>query len=66
LSDLTLGFSTLTLGFSTSYNPVLNQFADRLLATKLSRKAVICAVMHKPTHFIHGVIRTGKHFTQVI
>lgn len=43
-------------------NPILNQFAERLLATGLPRKAVICAVMHTLTHLIYGVIRTGKPF----
>ena len=44
------------------YNPILNQFAERLLATGHPKKAVICAVMHKLTHLIYGVIRTGKPF----
>jgi transposase len=44
------------------YNPILNQFAERLLATGMPKKAVICAVMHKLTHLIYGVIRTGKPF----
>lgn len=44
------------------HNPLLNQFAERLLATGMAKKAVICAVMHKLTHLIYGVIRTGKPF----
>jgi transposase len=44
------------------HNPLLNQFAERMLATGMSKKAVICAVMHKMTHLIYGVIRTGKPF----
>lgn len=44
------------------HNPILSQFAERLLATGLPKKAVICAVMHKLTHLIYGVIRTGKPF----
>jgi transposase len=44
------------------HNPLLNQFAERMLATGMSKKAVICAVMHKLTHLIYGVIRTGKPF----
>ena len=44
------------------HNPILNQFAERLLATGMAKKAVICAVMHKLTHLIYGVIRTGKPF----
>jgi transposase len=44
------------------HNPILNQFAERLLATGLPKKAVICAVMHKLTHLIYGVIHSGKPF----
>jgi len=44
------------------HNPILNQFAERLLSTGLPKKAVICAVMHKLTHLIYGVIRSGKPF----
>lgn len=44
------------------HNPILNQFAERLLVTGLPKKAVICAVMHKLTHLIYGVIRTGMPF----
>lgn len=44
------------------HNPLLKQFAERLLATGMSKKAVICAVMHKMTHLIYGVIRTDKPF----
>jgi transposase len=44
------------------HNPILNQFAERLLANGMAKKAVICAVMHKLTHLIYGVIRTGKPF----
>jgi hypothetical protein len=44
------------------FNPILHQFAERLQATGLPMKAVICAVMHKLTHLIYGVIRTGKPF----
>lgn len=44
------------------HNPILNRFAERLLATGMAKKAVICAVMHKLTHLIYGVIRTGKPF----
>lgn len=44
------------------HNPVLHQFAERLLATGMAKKAVVCAVMHKLTHLIYGVIRTGKPF----
>lgn len=44
------------------FNPILKQFAERLLTTGLPMKAVICAVMHKLTHLIYGVIRTGKPF----
>jgi len=34
------------------YNPIFNQFAERLLAAGLPKKAVICAVVLKLTHFI--------------
>jgi transposase len=44
------------------HNPILRQFADRLLATGMAKKAVIGAVTHKLTHLIYGVIRTGKPF----
>lgn len=44
------------------HNPILNAFAERLLATGMAKKAVICAVMHKLTHLIYGVIRTEKPF----
>jgi transposase len=43
-------------------NPILGQFADRLLATGMAKKAVICAVTHKLAHLIYGVIRNGKPF----
>jgi transposase len=46
----------------TPPQPILDQFAERLLATGLPKKAVICAVMHKLTHLIYGVIRTGQPF----
>jgi transposase len=44
------------------YNPILRQFAERLSATGMSKKAVIGAVMHKLTHLIYGVIHTGAPF----
>jgi transposase len=44
------------------HNPILKQFAERLLATGMAKKAVIGAVMHKLTHLIYGVIRTNKPF----
>ncbi len=44
------------------HNPILNAFAERLLASGMAKKAVIGAVMHKLTHLIYGVIRTGKPF----
>lgn len=44
------------------HNPILRQFAERLLATGMAKMAVIGAVMHKLTHLIYGVIRTGKPF----
>jgi transposase len=44
------------------HNPILNQFAERLLAKGMAKKAVIGAVMHKLTHLIYGVVHTGKPF----
>lgn len=44
------------------HNPLMRQFAERLLATGMAKKAVIGAVMHKLSHLIYGVIRTGKAF----
>ena len=47
------------------HNPILNRFAERLLGTGMAKKAVICAVRHKLTHLIYGVIRTGKPFDKL-
>lgn len=44
------------------HNPILKRFAERLAAGGMVKKAVICAVMHKLTHLIYGVINTGKPF----
>lgn len=44
------------------FNPIIKQFSERLLSSGLPPKAVICAAMHKLTHLIYGVIRTGKPF----
>ena len=44
------------------HNPILRQFADRLLATGMAKKAVIGAVTHRLAHLIYGVIRTRKPF----
>jgi transposase len=44
------------------HNPILRDFAARLLATGMAKKAVVGAVMHKLAHLIYGVIRTGKPF----
>jgi transposase len=44
------------------HNPILRQFAERLLANNMAKRAVISAVTHKLTHLIYGVIRTGKPF----
>lgn len=43
-------------------NPILRRFAERLLSTGMTKKAVIGAVMHKLTHLVYGVIHTGKPF----
>ncbi len=44
------------------HNPILRSFAERLLSGGMAKKAVIGAVMHKLTHLIYGVIRTGQRF----
>jgi transposase len=44
------------------HNPILHQFAQRLAATGMAKKAVIGAVMHKLAHLIYGVIHNGKSF----
>lgn len=44
------------------HNPLLRDFAERLLATGMAKKAVIGAVMHKLAHLIYGVVRNGKPF----
>lgn len=44
------------------HNPILRQFAERLLATGMEKRAVIGAVMHKLTHLIYGVIKNDKPF----
>lgn len=44
------------------HNPLLKTFAERLTKNGMSNKAVISAVVHKLTHLIFGVIRTGKPF----
>lgn len=44
------------------HNPLLRNFAERLLSTGMAKKAVIGAVMHKLAHLIYGVIHTDKPF----
>jgi transposase len=44
------------------HNPLLNPFAERLLANGMAKKAVIGAVMRKLVHLIYGVIKSGKPF----
>ena len=44
------------------HNPLLNVFAERLLANGMARKAVIGAVMRKLVHLIYGVVKSGKPF----
>lgn len=43
-------------------NQILNRFAEKLLTNGMSKMAVVGAVMHKLTHLIYGVIRSGKPF----
>jgi len=47
---------------ASRHNPLLHQFALRLAANGMAKKAVIGAVMHKLVHLIYGVIRTDKPF----
>jgi transposase len=47
---------------ASRHNPILQRFSKRLLDAGMAKKAVIGAVMHKLTHLIYGVIRTGKPF----
>ena len=47
---------------ASRHNPLLHQFAERLTNAGMAKKAVISAVVHKLTHLIYGVIRTGKPF----
>lgn len=44
------------------HNPILQRFAERLLASGMAKKAVIGAVMHKLVHLLYGVVRNGKPF----
>jgi transposase len=44
------------------HNPILKRFAERLMATGMTKMAVIGAVMHKLTHLLYGVIHTDKPF----
>lgn len=44
------------------HNPILNAFAERLIANGLAKKAAIGAVMRKLVHLIYGVVKSGKPF----
>jgi len=44
------------------HNPNMKEFAERLRAGGMASKAVLVAVMHKLTHLIYGVVKTGKPF----
>lgn len=44
------------------YNPAVRAFGERLRSGGLAPKAVIGAAMHKLTHLIYGVIRSGLPF----
>ncbi|WP_211445266.1 response regulator [Collimonas humicola] len=59
VQDRTLVYAISTLH---AQNPILRRFAEHLTATGMAKKAVIGAVMHKMTHLIYGVLRTGKPF----
>lgn len=44
------------------YNPLLNAFAERLLANGKAKRAVISAVTHKLIKIIYGVIASNQKF----
>jgi transposase len=44
------------------YNPVLQAFADRLLARGKPKMVVIAAVMRKLIHLVYGVLKSGQPF----
>ncbi|HEX9075591.1 MAG TPA: IS110 family transposase [Anaerolineae bacterium] len=44
------------------YNPVLQAFADRLLAHGKPKMVVIAAVMRKLIHLVYGVLKSGQPF----
>jgi transposase len=44
------------------HNPILNNFAERMLANGMAKQAVILAVMHKLAHLVYGVIHNGTPF----
>jgi transposase len=44
------------------HNPILHPFAHRLLASGLSKLAVIAAVMRKLLHLVFGILKSGQPF----
>ena len=44
------------------YNPLVKDMAARLKAKGMVPKAIIAAAMHKLTHLIYGVLKTGQPF----
>jgi transposase len=44
------------------YNPVLQAFADRLLARGKPKMVIIAAVMRKLIHLVYGVLKSGQPF----
>ncbi|WP_229262696.1 transposase [Duganella radicis] len=47
---------------ASRHNPVLKNFAERLHANGLPKKAVIGAVMRKLVHLMFAVVRSGIAF----
>jgi transposase len=44
------------------YNPIIQTFCQRLLASGLKPMEVIGAAMHKLLHLIYGILKSGKPF----
>ena len=44
------------------FNPLLKEFAERLLANGKKPKQVIIAIMRKLLHQIHGILKSGQPY----
>lgn len=44
------------------YNPTIKAMRERLLATGLAKKAIVCASMRKLVHQIFAIVKSGKPF----